>query len=336
MSEENSPKRSETPDQRPLGTDEVRIGISSCLLGEEVRFDGGHKRDRFLTDTLAQFVKFVPVCPEMELGLGAPRESMHLEIVGDEVQLLTSKTGENLTDSMRSWAIKRVGQLSEFRLSGFILKKDSPSCGMERVKVYGRGGTSPNKNGRGLFAAELLDRTNSLPIEEEGRLHDPRLRENFFVRVFAFRRLRSFFSAENWSMGDLAKFHTREKLLLRSHDPEGLKSLGQLVADAKSYAKADLEIEYTLGSMQVLKKKATTRTVSSVLQNTVGHLRKHIDDRSRHELHASIEDYRDGFVPLVVPLTLLRHHARHHNIEYLLEQSFLDPHPKELMLRNHV
>ena len=336
MNQDKRPGRRDSADEETIGNDEVRIGISSCLLGEEVRFDGGHKRDRFLTDTLAQFVKFVPVCPEMELGLGAPRESMHLEIVGDEVQLLTSKTGENHTDSMRRWATRRVGQLIALRLSGFILKSNSPSCGMERVKVYQRGDKSPNKNGRGLFAAELLDRTDSLPIEEEGRLHDPKTRENFFVRVFAYRRLRAFFSGDMRSMGDLVKLHNREELLLRSHDPEELENLGQLVADAKRYSRAELEIEYIEGSMRVLKKKATTRTVSSVLQNTVRHLRQYLNDRSRPELLASIEDYREGVVPLVVPLTLLRHHARDHNIEELLEQSFLDPHPKELLLRNHV
>ena len=315
--------------------DEIRIGISSCLLGEEVRFDGGHKRDRFVTDTLTQFVSFVPVCPEMEIGLGSPRESMHLERVGGETRLITTKTREDLTERMTTWAVGRIAQLESMDLCGFILKKDSPSCGMERVRLYGEGGSTPSKNGRGLFAAELLDRSSALPIEEEGRLHDPRLRENFFERVFAYRRLKSFF-ASDWQLGDLVAFHTSEKLLLRAHDPAGFRLLGQMVAAAHQADRESLREEYSEGVMSALRKQATPRKVASVLEHTLGHLKKLLDDRSRHELLGLIQDYRGGLVPIVVPLTLIAHHARHHEIDYLLGQSFLDPHPKELMLRNHV
>ena len=330
-----SPSAASPSNTKASRTAEIRIGISSCLLGEEVRFDGGHKRDRFLTDTLTDFVSFVPVCPEMEIGLGTPRETMHLEKVGKSVRLLTTKSREDLTDRMVTWAEKRVAQLEAMDLCGFILKKGSPSCGMERVKVYGRGGTPPSKQGRGLFAAELLDRITALPVEEEGRLHDPRLRENFFVRVFAYRRLKSFFETD-WKQRDLIAFHTAEKLLLRAHDPEGFKKLGQLVAAGRRRSPRLLQEEYSTGVMDVLRKKATVRKVAAVLQHTLGHLRKHLDDRSRHELLDLIEDFRSGLIPSVVPMTLLAHHARHHEIEYLLGQTFLDPHPKELMLRNHV
>ena len=330
------PKTATNPSQKKTSrTAEIRIGISSCLLGEEVRFDGGHKRDRFLTDTLTNFVSFVPVCPEMEIGLGAPRETMHLEKVGNSDRLLTTKTKEDLTERMQSWAKKRVPQLEAMDLSGFILKKDSPSCGMERVKVYGRGGTPPSKSGRGVFAAELLDQITALPVEEEGRLHDPRLRENFFVRVFAYRRLKTFFAGD-WKQRDLIAFHTAEKLLLRAHDPEGFRKLGQLVAAGRRRSPKVLQEEYSTGVMEALRKKATVRKVAAVLQHTLGHLRKHLDDRSRHELLDLIEDFRGGLIPSIVPMTLLAHHARHHEIEYLLGQTFLDPHPKELMLRNHV
>lgn len=330
------PTTSEDRTIEPLrDADEIRIGISSCLLGEEVRFDGGHKRDRFITDTLSSFVRFVPVCPEIEIGLGAPRESMHLQKVGDEVRLVTTRSGDDLTGRMADWARSRVRQLEAMDLCGYILKKDSPSCGMTRVKVYGREGTAPSKSGRGIFAAELLDRLTALPVEEEGRLHDPRLRENFFVRVFAYRRLKSLF-AKGWRIRDLVAFHSTEKLLLRAHDPQGHRALGQLVAATREHSREDLAAEYSRGYMAILGKMATTRKVFAVLQHTVGHLRKQLDDGSRHELLSVCEDYRRQLVPLVVPLTLIQHHARHHGVTYLEEQSFLSPHPKEMLLRNHV
>jgi uncharacterized protein YbgA (DUF1722 family)/uncharacterized protein YbbK (DUF523 family) len=313
----------------------IRVGISSCLLGEEVRFDGGHKRDRFITDTLAEFVTFVPVCPEMEIGLGSPRESMHLEVVGGEVRLITTKTRQDLTERMSSWAARRIAQLAAMDLCGYILKKDSPSCGMERVRVYGRAGTSPSKQGRGVFAAALLDTLDSLPVEEEGRLQDPHLRENFFVRVFAYRRVKSLF-AEKWRLGDLVAFHAAEKLLLRAHDTAGLRELGRLVAEASRLPPAEVAVRYRSGFLAALRKRATVKKVAGVLENTAGHLREVIDDDSRRELHAVIDDYRRGFVPLVVPLTLIRHHARHHGVATLAGQTFIEPHPKELMLRNHV
>ncbi len=328
MSGGNDEQRVESPAQ-------IRIGISSCLLGDEVRFDGGHKRDRFITDTLSQFVTFVPMCPEMEIGLGSPRESMHLATIDGQIRLVTTKTREDLTDRMTSYARSRVAQLREMNLCGFILKKDSPSCGMERVKVYGAPRTPPAKKGRGLFSAELLDRHSDLPIEEEGRLCDPRLRENFFVRVFAYRRLRSLFEKE-WRLGDLVAFHTSEKLLLRAHDPVGYRRLGKLVALAGQQSREEVETAYRQDFSSTLRKLATTRKITDVLQHTIGYLKKHIDTAARHELLSHFEDYRHGLVPLVVPLTLLRHHLRYHQVSYLQGQTFLEPHPKELMLRNHV
>jgi len=300
-----------------------------------VRYDGGHKRDRFITDILGEVVTFVPVCPEMGIGLGSPRESMRLEEVAGEVRLLTARTREDLTERMRSWAERRVAELGAMDLCGYILKKDSPSCGMERVKVYGRAGASPSRQGRGIFAAALIETLEALPVEEEGRLQDPGLRENFFVRVFAYRRVKSLFAGE-WRVGDLVSFHAAEKLLLRAHDPAGMRALGRLVAEASRLPPSEVAETYRRGFLASLRKIATTKKTAGVLERSAGHLRGTIDDSSREELHAVIDDYRGGLIPLVVPLTLIRHHARRHGIAGLAGQTFLEPHPKELMLRNHV
>ena len=207
-------------------------GISSCLLGEGVRFDGGHKRDTFLTETFGRFVEWVPVCPEVECGLGTPRESMRLVNVGNRVRLLTGKTAVDLTDQMSQYSQRRVEELASEGLCGYVLKKDSPSCGMERVKIYGDHKVAV-KSGRGIFAASLLERFPNLPVEEEGRLSDPALRENFVERVFAYWRLRGLFGSK-WNVGALVGFHTAHKLILMAHSPDAYQRLGRLVARAKS------------------------------------------------------------------------------------------------------
>jgi uncharacterized protein YbgA (DUF1722 family)/uncharacterized protein YbbK (DUF523 family) len=312
----------------------VRIGISSCLLGQEVRFDGGHKRDRFLTDTFGQFVEWVPVCPEVEAGFGTPREAMRLVDDGGRLRLLTVKTRRDLTEPMQRSARRRVEQLVSERLCGYVLKKDSPSCGMERVKVFDAHNV-PTRSGVGLFAAALRARHPFLPIEEEGRLVDPRLRDNFVERVFAYQRLRALFAAR-WTLGGLVAFHTAHKLSLMAHSVSAYRSLGRLVAEAKSLGRADLESRYTEGFMTALAAIATTRRHVNVLQHMAGYFKKPLDAASRAELAATIEDYRAGLVPLVVPITLIRHHVRQHAVSYLADQVYLAPHPKELMLRNHV
>jgi len=232
----------------------IRIGISACLLGESVRFDGGHKRDPFLTDTFGSFVEWVPVCPEVECGFGTPREPMRLVRVDDDVRLLTVKTAIDLTDRLEQYARRRVAQLEAEDLCGYVLKKDSPSCGMERVKVYGGHG-APDKSGRGLFAASLMERFPALPVEEEGRLSDPRLRDNFVERVFAYWRLRGLFSGR-WNAGSLVAFHTAHKLILMAHSPEAYRKLGRLVAGARGVPRKDLEHRYTEGFMSALARAA--------------------------------------------------------------------------------
>ena len=312
----------------------IRVGISACLLGEKVRFDGGHKRDTFLTETFGRFVEWVPVCPEVECGFGTPREAMRLVRVEHGVRLLTIKTGIDLTTPMERFSRSRVSALAREDLSGYVLKKDSPSCGLDRVKVYDRHGT-PARGGRGLFAAALVEAYPHLPVEEEGRLADPRLRDNFVERVFAYWRLRGLF-ATRWTVGDLVRFHTAHKLLLLAHAPEAYRQLARLVAGARGVSRRDLEQRYVDGFMRVLAQLATARRHTNVLQHMAGYFKDRLDAASKRELAEAIADYRCGLVPLAVPLTLLRHHVRTLDVTYLAGQTYLQPHPKELMLRNHV
>jgi uncharacterized protein YbgA (DUF1722 family)/uncharacterized protein YbbK (DUF523 family) len=318
----------------PAAGARIRIGVSACLLGDEVRYDGGHKRDPFLTTILGPFVEWVKVCPEVEAGMGTPRESIRLVDEDGRLRLVTVKTGVDHTGLMTGYAAKRVVALDEDDLCGYVLKKDSPSCGMTRVKVYSGKGPG-TRTGVGVFARALLARFPHLPVEEEGRLQDPRLRENFIERVFAYRRLRDLFDAR-WTVGDLVRFHTAHKLVLLAHSTQAYTRLGRLVAAAKSADRASLRQDYTAGFMEALSEIATTRRHTNVLQHMAGYFKKTLDAASRAELQAAIEDYRLGLVPLIVPVTLLRHYVRLHGVAYLAGQAYLDPHPKELMLRNHV
>ncbi len=314
--------------------DRLRIGVSSCLLGQNVRWDGGHKRDRFLTDELAHFVEWVPVCPEVELGLGTPRPTVRLVRRGADVRMVEPKSGADHTDAMRAYARRRVRELDREDLSGYVLKKDSPSCGMERVKVYPAAGAGA-RDGRGLFAEALLERFPHLPVEEEGRLGDARLRENFVVRLFAYRRLRRLF-ASRWTAGKLVAFHTAHKLLLLAHVPAAYASLGRLVARARAVPREEVARRYQAEFMEALAHPSSRRLHTNVLQHMAGYFRGRIDVADRDELLALIEEHRLGRLPLVVPLTLVRHHARRLEVTYLLGQVYLDPHPKELMLLNRV
>ena len=317
-----------------MGHERIRLGISACLLGERVRFDGGHKRDPFLVESLGQFVDWVPVCPEVESGLDAPREAMRLVQVEGQVRLLTTRTTQDQTDNLRRYARRRVDELADHELYGFVLKKDSPTCGLERVKVYGTGGV-PARSGRGLFADALVTRFPRLPVEEEGRLNDPRLRENFVERIFAYRRLTALFAAR-WSMGDVVRFHTAHKLTLMAHTPEAYRRLGRLVGSGKSMARREFQDRYSSEFMTALSTMATPRRQANVLQHMLGYFKEALDRESRAELLALIQDYAGGRVPLVVPLTLFGHHIRRCGVTYLADQVYLHPHPVELMLRNHV
>jgi len=313
----------------------LRIGISSCLLGDQVRFDGGHKRDAFLSGTLAPFVEWVRVCPEVEVGMGVPRETLRLINVAGDTRLITTRSAIDHTDSMRAYAARRTRELESSDLRGYILKKDSPSCGMERVKVYDSAGNVPARTGVGTYAAVLKARFPALPIEEEGRLQDPVLRENFIERVFAYDRLRELFDGR-WTLPGVIAFHTAHKMALLAHSTTAYQEMGRLVAAGKALARTELRARYEQIFMRTLARPATTARHTNVLQHMAGHLKKGLDDGSKQELVTCIDEYRRGLVPLIVPLTLLRHYVRVHAVAYLAGQTYLEPHPRELMLRNHV
>ena len=317
----------------------IRVGLTRCLIGDPVRFDGGHKRSRFVTDELGRFVEWVPVCPELESGMGVPRPSVRIVqpegTEGEDAQRLEeARSGRSHTSAMQRHARSRVARLGGEDLCGFVLKKDSPSCGMERVRVYAEGGGAV-RTGRGFFARVLLDRMPWLPVEEEGRLEDPALRERFVERIFAYRRLKSFFE-ERFSVGGLVAFHTAHKLQLLAHSEKHYRELGRIVAGAKQSTPAVVRERYGELFMQALATAATVRRHVNVLQHMAGHLRGRLDDESRGELAGVIADYRAGLLPLVVPITLIRHHVRRLGVDYLAGQLYLEPHPKELMLRNRV
>ncbi|MGQ0615105.1 MAG: YbgA family protein [Planctomycetaceae bacterium] len=313
----------------------IRIGISSCLLGEMVRFDGGHKEDRYLTQTLGRYFEWVAVCPEMEIGLGAPRESLRLVGDPEDPRILAPRSGVDHTESMRAYADRRLDELAPLGLCGYLLKKGSPSWGMERVRVYHEGGGSAVRQGKGVFAQALLRRFPLLPVEEEGRLHDMALRENFIERVFAFRRWTLLLESRPRAR-DLVAFHADNKFSLLAHCPTTYGELGRLVANAGRRPFARLLEAYGGGFLGALRKRATSRKNANVLQHLQGFLKTSLDADAKEELSGVIREYREGLVPLVVPLTLLRHHFRRSPHPWVERQTYLNPYPAELMLRNHV
>lgn len=325
-----------TPDEPQEASDRpIRIGISSCLLGEKVRFDGGHKEDRFINRTLSAYFDYVPVCPEFEVGLGVPREALRL--VGDPARprLITVRTRVDHTRAMERYANERVRDLASLELDGYIFKKDSPSCGMERVRVYSETSGMAVRQGIGLFARAFMKRFPLAPVEEEGRLSDPILRENFIVRVFCHWRWRGL-TSDGLTRGRLVRFHAAHKLLLLSHSPRHYQELGRVVASAKGQRASALAARYGQLFAEALRMKATTRKHTNVLQHIAGYFKKELDREEKAELGGLIEDYRRGIVPLIVPITLLQHYVRKFDVSYLRDQVYLNPHPKELMLRNHV
>jgi uncharacterized protein YbgA (DUF1722 family)/uncharacterized protein YbbK (DUF523 family) len=311
----------------------IKIGISSCLLGERVRYDGGHKLDRFLRDTLGKYVAYVPVCPEVECGFGIPREAFRLVGEPESPRLITSRSGLDFTDRMRTWAQKRVRELEKEKLCGFIFKSDSPSSGMERVRVYNEKGM-PAKNGVGMFARAFINHFPLIPVEEDGRLHDPKLRENFIENLFALKRWREVVEADG-GQGALVDFHTRQKLLILSHSQKHYRMMGRLVATAKGMPRQDVFMKYETLLMEALRLKTTTKKNANVLMHMMGYFKKVLSQDEKRELLESIDAYRKGYVPPIVPLTLINHYVKKYEEPYLAKQTYLQPHPVELALRNH-
>ncbi|MGA1796227.1 MAG: YbgA family protein [bacterium] len=310
----------------------IKLGISTCLLGERVRYDGGHKLDRFLTDTLGTYVEYMPVCPEVECGFGIPREPFRL--VGDPAKprLITIRTKIDSTERMLDWSRQRTAELEREDLCGFIFKSDSPSSGMERVKVYNEKGM-PVKKGTGIFARAFMTHFPLIPVEEEGRLHDPVLRENFIERVFALKRWRELTMKKH--LGHLVDFHTRHKLLILSHSPSHYRTMGKLVAHAKDIPPGELFERYQSLLMEALSLKTTVKKNANVLQHMLGFFRADLSPDEKREMIEVIEQYRNGDIPLIVPVTLMGHYVRKYDQPYLKMQYYLYPHPLELRLRNH-
>jgi len=314
--------------------EKVKIGISSCLLGNPVRWNAGHKLDRFLTNTLGQFVEYVPVCPEVEAGFGIPRESLRLVGDPERPRLVTFKTKTDLTDQMNRWAQKRVRELEKEDLCGFIFKSDSPSSGMIRVKVYSEKGM-PRKIGVGMFARAFMEHFPRIPVEDDGRLHDPAIRENYIERIFTLRRWRDV--ADNPpKMGKLVDFHTRNKLLLLSHSQKHYRLMGQLVANAQKMPLKELYDQYEQELLAALALKTTLRKNNNVLQHLMGYFKKQLTSDEKQELLEVFEQYNREYVPLLVPLTLINHYVRKYDQPYLKTQTYLNPHPLELKLRTSV
>ena len=317
-----------------MTTAPLRLGISRCLLGDEVRFDGGHKRDSFLTDVFGRYVEWVPVCPEVEAGLGTPREAMRL--VGDpqKPRLVTIKSRIDHTRALETMTTNRLEGLKELDLSGYVFKKGSPSCGIERVRIYNEEGM-PSRNGVGLFARAFIEQFPLIPVEEEGRLCEPTLRENFIERVFCYRRWQDLVQS-GVTRQTLVRFHTIHKYLLLAHSPQQYEVLGRLVGQAQQHRPKELTSRYGELFMKALSVKATVRKHVNVLQHILGYFKERLGVHEKAELLGVIGDYHEELTPLVVPLTLIKHYVQIFDVSYIREQVYLNPHPKELMLRNHV
>jgi uncharacterized protein YbbK (DUF523 family)/uncharacterized protein YbgA (DUF1722 family) len=312
---------------RPARLDKVRIGISACLLGDEVRYDGGHKLDVFLADVLGPHVEWVRVCPEVELGMGTPREPVRLVRTSRQLHMITVRTGVDYTASMNAWARERLDALARERLSGYVLKKDSPSCGPDGVKVFGSTGAA-RRTGRGLFAEALIRRFPNLPVADEGRLADPALRENFMERVFAHARLRSMFDGP-WTVDTLAAFHAAHELALLAHSPSAGARLRRLIATDRMPA-AVLRERYERLFTQAFSVVPNPRRHACVLERLAASLARVVGQDASRELKARIAAYRRGKLPLSVPLTLIRAHVRRGGLDELEGQTYLQLHPSEL------
>lgn len=315
----------------------INIGISSCLLGESVRFDSGHKKNAYITGVLLDYFEFLPFCPEVKIGLGIPREPIRLVNISDEVHCIGTKTKSlDVTQALKETADDQ--QHWHKNLCGYILKKDSPSCGMARVKLYSNPDSKNNhstKDGIGIYAQRLMENFPFLPIEEEGRLTDAHLRENFIQRVYIYSRWRAMCD-DGLTLANLQAFHANHKYIFMSHDQLKAKELGALLADTKDIELDKLAFIYLEKMTLLLKIIASRKKHVNTLQHIQGYLKKNLDADDKAELNELIEGYKNGLLPLIVPITLLRHHFRRYPNEYITQSFYMAPHPGEMMLLNNI
>jgi uncharacterized protein YbgA (DUF1722 family)/uncharacterized protein YbbK (DUF523 family) len=314
-------------------TQPIRLGIARCLLGDEVRYDGTHKLDKYIRDVLGQFVEFVPVCPEVECGMPIPREAVRLVGDVDSPRLVGRESGTDWTEKMQTWGKTRLRQLESEDLCGYIFRSRSPSSGMERVKVFQDNG-QPLYTGVGMWARMFMDHFPMLPFEEDGRLNDMGLRENFIKRLFVTWRWRNLMKA-GFSMGALVDFHTRHKMLILSHNQSVYREMGKLVAGGKDMDPDELAATYWDLLSRAMAKKATVKNHVNVLTHILGHFKDDLTSDEKQELLDLVESYRKGLVPWISPLTLVNHYVRKYDNDYLRQQVYLNPHPKELKLLFH-
>jgi len=312
----------------------MRIGVSSCLLGHKVRYDGKHKKDSFITDVLAPSITIVDVCPEIEIGMGVPREPVRITDVGSGQRLVGTKSGDDWTLRMCKYVCKRVSQEDIKILSGFVFRSKSPSCGVNHVKVYGNKGDRP-KFGSGLFAAEFVKTYPDLPVEEDSRLCDKEVRDNFLARVFAYHRWQRL-SASPISRERMIEFHNNHKYLLLAHSPTILRRLDNLVDGITEKSPTSSRIRYRHLFMDALRFHATIKKNVKVLRRIVSSIKKQLTSNEIEDVRTSIGDYDDKVVPLVVPIVRLRSLATKYKIQSLTDQVYLNPHPKELLMRDCV
>jgi uncharacterized protein YbgA (DUF1722 family)/uncharacterized protein YbbK (DUF523 family) len=311
----------------------IRMGVSACLLGQQVRYDGGHKHDRYITDILGEYLEFVPVCPEVEAGFPIPRETFRLVGDPENPRLVTSRSQVDHTERMLAWAEKRVRELEKENLCGFIFKSDSPNSGLSRVKVYNAKGMA-EKKGVGLFARAFTRHFPLLPVEEEGRLNDAKLRETFIEQIFTLKHWRESLACGR-SMKNLVDFHTRHKLLVLSHSPAHAKRMGKLVAEGKQTPIGEVCTQYEGLLIETLRLKTTVKKNMNVLEHILGYFKEQLSADEKQEMLEIFDRYRREFVPLIVPVTLLNHYVRKFDQPYLKQQVYLNPHPIALKLRNH-
>nr|WP_319392526.1 DUF523 and DUF1722 domain-containing protein [uncultured Desulfobacter sp.] len=324
-------------DNTQIDIPKIKIGASTCLLGEKVGYDGNHSHDRYLTQTLSLFVEYVSVCPEVECGMPIPRESVRL--VGDPAapRLVTRNTQEDKTQMMTDWIPGKLAALEKENLCGFIFKSKSPSSGLYRIRVYGDDG-KVRKNGTGMFAKAFCEHFPRIPVEEAGRLNDPQLKENFIEKIFTLKRWRQVIE-EQKNLGGLVAFHTQNKLLILSHSQAHYRQMGKLVATGKETIQKEgaqaLFDQYERLLLKALDLKTTIKKNINVLMHILGYFKKNLSVDEKQEMLSLFDQYRQGYVPLVVPLTMVNHYVRKYDQPWLKGQTYLNPHPFELKLRNY-